>query len=428
MTPHDIFVAGCLANRWKWRSWRISLFAVSLLPDDHDSEVYDIDYRTDGVYWYNEQREWVKLEGVDPLQPILDNRKMAKFKAGDIGNHPEAIETTYGRALFNWMVIHYAFGTKIPFQHYTNTNNVTKLFIKDVVDIPEEGVARLDNKFYPDEVARYVKALFELTSLCPYITPTGSTKSLTTHPDMLKVRDALIEKYKDKLDDQTTIVKIQDELVALDRQWLSDDDAADFYLSDKDYTVKRKKMFGMSGVESAFREDGSFTFIPKSLEEGWDMDNLPAIYNSTREGSLDRGLNTAKGGEKVTLLQRMFQDLRILKGDCGTKRVHKFVLTKDNWRNYINMNIVKGTGLVRLTEEVAKENFGQMISLRRPILCQQPDGDHCSACAIESLARDPSAGAAEISAIGSRIMLAYMSAMHGIELSVNEYIPELHIS
>lgn len=428
MTPHELFVRGCLADRWKWRAWRISLFSVSRLPTDHELEPYDVDYRSDGVYWYTPEQSWEKLEGIPSTDPILDNRGLATFEVGDLPNHDSKMETTYGRALFNYMVVHYAFGKKLPFQHKVTAGDLVKQFINRVVDEPEREEDRAPDKFYPSEVSRFVKAMFELTSLCPYITPTGSTKSLTTHPEMAKRRDELIEKYKDQLNDQSVIAKIQDELVALDKEWLKDDDAAGFYLSGKDYSVKRKKMFVMSGVESAFREDGGFTFVSKSLNEGWDMKHLPELYNSTREGSLDRGLNTAKGGEKVTLLQRMFQSLRVIKGDCGTKRVHKFILTKDNWKPYQNMNVVVGSTTERLTEESAERHFNKVVGLRRPILCQQPDDDYCSACAVEALARDPSAAAAEISELGSGIMLAYMSSMHGIELAVAEYKPELHIS
>lgn len=429
MNPHELFVAGCKADRWKWRAWRISIFTVSMLPEDHELEIYDVDYRKDGTYWYTSEGSWEQLKNVEPMEPILDNRALAKFEAGDISNHAGALETTYGRVLFNYMVIHYSFGDKLPFQHKVTGDDVVKQFINDVEDEPEEGTPTNPKKFYPSEIARFVKAMFELTSLCPYITPTGSTKSLTTDPRMVELRDELIEKYKDQLDDETVIAKIQDELVAVDKAWLEDDDAADFYLSGKDYSVKRKKMFIMSGVEKAFREDGGFTFVPKSLDEGWDMNHLPELFNSTREGSLDRGLNTAKGGEKVTLLQRMFQSDQVLSNDCGTKLTHQFTLTKDNWRPYQGMNVVEGSKLVRLNDETAKERFGTVVSLRRPILCQQPDdNDYCSACANEALARDPSAAAAEISELGSSIMLAYMSSMHGIELAVAEYKPELHIS
>lgn len=428
MKPHELFVAGCKANRWKWRAWRISLFSVSLLPDDHELEPYDLDYREDGTYWYTPEGQWSPLDGVEPHVPVFTARQQVMFDDGELPNHQGRLETTYGRALFNYMVVSYAFGDKLPFQQKVTAKALVKQFIDKVVDEPDEGEVTDPAKIYPSEVARFVKAMFELTSLCPYITPTGSTKSLTTDPRMAEVRDQLIEKYKDQLDDQSVIAKIQDELVAIDKAWLKDDDAADFYLSGKDYSVKRKKMFVMAGVESAFREDGGFTFVPKSLNEGWDMKHLPELYNSTREGSLDRGLNTALGGEKVTLLQRMFQSDQVLKEDCGTKRTHDFVLTAENWTPYRGMNIVTGGGLVRLNDETAPAHFGKMVAMRRPILCQQADNDYCSACAVEALARDPSAAAAEISELGSAIMLAYMSSMHGVELAVAEYKPELHIS
>ena len=130
MNRHELFIAGCKAGRWRWRSWRISLFSVTKLPlelppdlDEEEVEIfsiyepeqYDIDYRADGVYWFDKEGgQWNKLEGEDPTKPLYNDRELAKFPALTCVNQPQELETTYGRMLYNFLVITYAFGDRYP--------------------------------------------------------------------------------------------------------------------------------------------------------------------------------------------------------------------------------------------------------------------------------------------------------------------------
>lgn len=439
MKKLELFILGCKAERWKWRSWRISLFSVAELPlagnvvdlevefSPHEPEPYDINYLEDGAYWYNgETKEWEKVEDSVPGEPLYDNRGLAKFPADSIPNHPEPIETTYGRMLFNWLVMVYAFGTKLPFQEKTTSKAIVKLFCERVLDDDETPP---DDKTYftASEVQRFVKAMYELPSLCQYITPTGTEKTLTTHPDMIKRRTELLEQYKDNLT-PANIAAIQNELIALDKEWLKDDEAMDYYLSGKAFSVKRKKMFVMHGIEASFQEDGQFTLIPTSLNEGGDLTNMVAKNNSIREGSYDRGADTAKGGEKVTFLQRVYQNTKIIPGDCGTKLTYKFMITAQNAHAYYGLNMVVGTKLVVLTPEIAKENFGKVIAIRRPLLCRASHTDYCECCTGPSLAKSPRGVASEIAAVGSDIMYAFMQSMHGTELSVAHFDFNIHLN
>lgn len=435
MKRKELFIKGCAANRWKWRSWRISLFALTQLPANQDLEVYDIEYRNDGVYWFNEQGEWEIIEDGDPDMPLFKANDAVTFTESVIPSQKSELETTYGRMLFNWMVIHYAFGTKLPYQQKVMPDGIVKQFVNHVVDEPDvknEISTSVDGTnemvFYPSEIERFVKALFELTSLCPYITPTGSSKSLTTHPEMVKTRNALLAKYKDELHDAAVVAKIQDELVALDKEWLKGDSAEGYYINNKSFTVKRKKMFAMHGIESAFRDDGSFDLIPTSLAEGADMSKLVATYNSIREGSYNRGADTALGGEKVTFLQRIFQNIRVVDGDCGTKLTYPLMLTKDVAAVYLGMNIMEVNKVVELTSENIDKYYGKVVQLRRPILCKAGHTDYCSVCASTALANNPRAIASEISSVGSTIMYAFMGAMHGVELAVSHYDYKVHLN
>jgi hypothetical protein len=230
-----------------------------------------------------------------------------------------------------------------------------------------------------------------------------------------------LEENKDRLNDPAVITEIQNKLIALDKEWLKDDNAMDYYLSGKSFSVKRKKMFVMGGIEASFQKPGEFALVQKSLNEGMDMDNIPALYNSIREGSFDRGHDTALGGEKVTFLQRIYQNTKIIPGDCGTTLTDYRLITQRNYAQFLGFNIIESGAPVELTHQNINSYIGKMVHLRRPILCQAPLTDFCSVCAGRALAKNPRAVAAEIAAVGSAIMGAFMSSMHGVELAVAHY-------
>lgn len=426
MDKKQLFVEACKAGRWKWRVWRISIFSVTKLPEDHKPVDYDIDYTDNGIYYYLEG-DWHPLNGVDKDAPLYRANEITTFDEGVIPNHGGGpLETTYGKMLYNWMILVYPFGDKIPFTDNLLPKKIVKVFGKKTVDEPEDGNYE-SGKFYPSEVSKFVEACFELTPLAPYIAPTGSVKSLTTHPDMVKVRNALLKKYEDTLDDPATVTMIQNELVELDKEWIKGDDAEDFYISNKAYTVKRKKLFAMHGIEASFREDGGYDLVTKSLSEGEPMDNLVAKFNSIREGSYDRGKDTALGGEKVTFLQRVFQNTKVVDGDCGTKMTYAVLLNDANYQKYKSMNIQVGEKPVQLNDDTFEKYKDKVVQLRRPLLCKQSHIDYCSACAGFEYGLVPTKAASDIASIGSQIMLAFMSSMHGNELAVHHYDHTKHL-
>lgn len=425
MNRLELFVAGCKAERWRWRTWRASLFAVTTVNPNEDREMYDIDYRPEGAVWWN-GNSWEKVDDHSEFEALYDNRALANFPADSIPNNPEPIQTTYGRMLYNWMVICYAFGKKIPFQHNTTQKKVTKLFSTNIVDDDFEPEANDTNTYFTaTEVSRFVQASNEIVSICSYISPTGTDKSLTTDPNVKKRREELLKQYEGQMT-PANITHIQNELIAMDKKWLAGDDASDFYLSGSAYTVKRKKMFLMHGIEASFQEGSNFDFIPTSLSEGGDLEKITAKNNSIREGSFDRGNDTALGGAKVVFLQRIYQNTKITDDDCGAMAQPKLI-TEYNKRHYIGMNIMVDGKVIPFTEAVADANMGKVVQLRRPILCKNSAPNYCAACTSSKLAQTPRAIISDIAAVASNIMLAFMSSMHGNELAVSRFNFKNHI-
>lgn len=427
MKKHELFLQGCRAERWKWRSWRISLFSVSRRNVDIDPVEYDFDYKNDCTYVYI-NNSWEVIEDAIPLEPLFNNRGLAAFPANFFANHPEEIETTYGRALFNLMVMCYAFGDKMPFVHKQSSSQIAEAFIPQVVregDLPANGKPPI----YPKEIAKFVQAILETTSLCPYITPTGTEKSLTTDPRVYKRRKELFKEYEGRMTPEI-MSRIEAELTAMDREWLNDD-SKDFYIKKKAFDVTRKKMFVVHGIEQAFKDDGTFDVIEKSLVEGSDLNHITAKNNSTREGSFDRGNNTAFGGAKASKIQRIGQDVSIdIEHDCGAP-YDPILINEYSKKHFLNMNYVDKDGNVSLiTDEVIKANMGKTLNVRRPMLCRAGTSDikrYCAHCTSLLLINNPTGIRSMLYGVGSEIMYVFMSAMHGTALETSKFNYKFHI-
>lgn len=425
MKKHDLFIAGMTERRWRWRYWRISLFAITILPKDHVPVDYDIDYRKDGTYTYLGNK-WVIIEDAAPNTELFNNRQLAAFPAGFFANHPDEIETTYGRALFNQMAVCYAFGSKLPFIHKSMPNAIAKMFIPRLIKEGSEPLTD-DEPIYPKEVAKFVQAILETTSLCPYITPTGTERSLTTSPEVIALRDKLFDEYRDSMTLEK-LVDIKNQLSALDREWLNDD-SKDFYISNKAFDVTRMRSFITYGASQAFQDDGKFTLVEKSLNEEPDLTKITAKNNETREGSYDRGNNTAFGGAKANVLYRICQDVKVIETDCGAEP-QPILINDYNKKHFINMNAVVNGTVVLIDEELIAKYMGKILKVRRPILCQAGKTDikqYCAYCTTLKALGNTSSVKSMLYGVGSEIMYVFMKAMHGTRLSSNKFEFKSHI-
>lgn len=379
-------------------------------------EPYDIRYLPEAIEAYVDG-DWVAIEDANPSEALIKPNDIIELPPGTINLKDIPTTSTYGFLLFNFMVIEFSFGDKIP---YVSTNDYKSILNKLTDNLVDED-KEVAGKFIPSELRRFTQSMLELTGLVPYIAATGSAATLTTHPEMVKTREALFERYKDQLDDPAIITMIQNELVELDKAWIESNGDSEFYKSNKSFTVKRKKMFVMHGIEASFAEGNEFELIKTSLAEGWNPKDLVSINNSIREGSYDRGAGTAKGGEFVNTLQRIFQNVKVIEGDCGTKLTTNYKVSEFDYKSYIGMNYVSGTKLIEFTEELAKSNMGKVLKFRRPILCQSELTDFCESCVGPKLSASPYAIGQLISDMGSILMSTFMASMHGTELSVSEY-------
>lgn len=423
MKKSELYRLSLAADKWKHLSWRQTIFNLSILPDDFKPADYDLDYKDELCHYYLDG-EWKEIEDAVKGEPLYHPNEEYLLLAGDWGNN-EDLYTTYGRALTNFTVWKFSVGTRFD---YVNEFILPDAWLEknkcEIVDddsIPEGG-----NYITATEMGKFAQGIQELKVLAPMVTSTGSEITLTTHPDMDEVRERLIKEAGDDITKAVTVSNIIEKLDKLDKEWLSQDHSIEYYSSPKSRN-RRRKLYVIEGVSTAFKDDGTFTLQSDPLLARWKKSDMVTKFNDSREGAYQRGSETAKGGEKVVFLQSTFQNHVVKPGNCGAKPLN-VEINDFNYKNYVGLNHDDGKTLTPLSEEDLKKAIGTALPIRRAFLCKEEHVDFCSSCASLKYAEVPRAIANETSSIGSYIMYGSMSAMHATDLKVAEFITNYHIS
>lgn len=349
------------------------------------------------------------------LYKLCDDASLAPFDMGDqfyiskgmIQNYSgEKMKTDVGKFILNQIILVYPFGDKIPY--INGTINPSK--VDDIVAglILKGEIGRKEYNTYMN-----YGTWFGMDG--SIATPSWSEKSITTDPKAIQRKRELLEKYKDQLDKPEVLTQIEDEIQAIDREYLKGDVSEPFFFSSKKNMEQRKKQFLTIGVMEEFgKEKGKYYNVVNSLEEGWTKDTLDIGANEVRKGSYSRGIETAKGGEQTKFIMRIFQEVKIWSDDCGSKRGVHITLTEFNYKYYLNRWT---TSDQLIDEDFAKANFGKTIEIRSPQYCAEKKG-FCFKCCGEIFRQ------LGLKAIGlnellvtSRFTSASMSAMHSSALS-----------
>lgn len=344
--------------------------------------------------------------------PIMDIYDEFELKKGMISNftQDEPIITTYGRFILNFYILAKPFNNKIPY-----INDIFKY--KSI----QNDIARkiLNKEISREEYDKYMNNIYFIGSFTELSVPAFTEKALTTSPEIIQRRDELFKKYKNQLDDPIIIAKIEDELISMDKAYLSDDPASGWIISSKEYDNARKKMFITSGVAEAFSDDSNeFTFIPGALNEAMDFTKLPAIANDIRRGSYMRGKETAKGGEETKFVLRIFQNVAITEDDCKTIDGIKVTLYPKDFVDYEGRTIISSTGeQILLTQENFSEFVGIPVILRSPMQCKAKSG-FCYTCFGNRYRQleYKSVGMRAVN-VSSTLMQTAMKAMHKSKVS-----------
>lgn len=433
MLKRDFFLAAMRAELFRRKDWVISAFSLTRDTEaDYASHPYryrivNRDNTHERMFVEPEQGDLVVIDGLTPGEPPFAFREKIELKAGDVPNLTRDITSTYGNVLVNYIALVWPFGNKIPYQEgRIGAGKLESLIEPLLTSVPKDPATPRDPKLiYVDEYLKFTEAMFALSGYTQLCVPSATERTMTTDPRIPELRAKLLKQYEGRLHDPAIIAKINDELVAMDKEWLKGDPGEGFYLKEKSYRVVRLKAHLMHGAESGFSDNTTrVNLIENSLSEGWDIENLPAMANSLREGSYNRGALTALGGESVKFFYRILSNSVIVEKDCKTNLGITWTIKDDNWERFVGYWLVKGQtsdNHVLLNESTAKALIGKTVMIRSPMYCRTPHTNFCEKCMGEKNSRYPNALASSGSDVGSTFMSIFMRAMHGKILSTGKF-------
>ena len=173
----------------------------------------------------------------------------------------------------------------------------------------------------------------------------------------------------------------------------------------------------MGGLEQAEISNGKKVLVEKSLSEGWDIEKLPAMIDSLRDGSYNRGAMTALGGEAVKFLFRIFAATKITEEDCHSQVGIPITLTDENKALYDgNTIILPNKEQVLLKKENINQYLNQPVMVRSTGFCKTGNANFCLTCCGHALKGSENALAAMASEVGSKMLDVFMAKMHGTAL------------
>lgn len=435
MNKLPFFLAAMAAGECRRRAFIISAFSlIQEGPDDWRKEPYP--YRlvqTPAGHFYVSPTDIDKLVLIPDAPagaPPFHNRDIVNLKAGDVPNLKEDIQSTYGRLLFNFMVIVYAFGNKVD---YVNVKHVKPGYLEDLIVnrvVDDQEVIEASTTLFapqrpprPDDIPmseylRFANAMFFAAAFTQLWVPGATEKSLLPPPGIKEYRAKLLEENKDRLYDPAVIAQIDAKLVAFDTAYLKGDLSEGYLTSHKSRNIVRKKLFLMHGAEVGLAERMDVELIPTSLSEGWDISKFPEMNNSLRAGSFNRGAQTMLGGESVKWLLRASSNIAVTAADCGSRLGNVKIITEEDKRRYYGLSVVTHNGNMRLSEENIEKYMNKRVMIRSPMYCKLPKTDYCAICCGDALSLNPTALSSAVSDYGSAFLSMYMAAAHAKALVV----------
>jgi hypothetical protein len=432
MNRREFFLKAMNAGEYKRKAWVISAFSlVKEIPDawKKDPYMYRI-VQTPAGYFFIDPEKGGSLSMLDdalPGVPPFSFKDHLDVKAKEIPNVFEDITTTYGNVLFNYTCLVFPFRDKVKFVlGRVSAAKLEQQVLDRVVDL-KPGQERskengLDGTLYVDEYVKFCEAMFHMAGYTQLCVPALSKKAMVAPPGLVELRTRLLNENKDRLHDPAVIASILKELVEFDKAYLKDDSSYGFLApsANKSFGVVRSKLFLMHGAETGFGDGSTMDLVQNSLSEGWNVDKFPAMMDSLRSGSYNRGAETQLGGEAVKWLLRASSNMAVVKEDCGTHLGLPLFVDKKNVKKLAGFSVITKEGVVKVPDdEAAGQYLGKFVVLRSPMFCKLDKTDYCAVCVGDRLSINPTALSAAVAEYGTTFMLISMKKMHGTVLATH---------
>lgn len=420
------------SERWKEPGWILTLFCVTELPkvnsltdeERKNLKMFDLLLNTDDktyCYYDSDKVDFIPL-GKEVIVSLLSYKDKITLKPGDLPNIKENTPTTLGNVVINLYCSIYAFGSRFPFL----TGGLSGSEFEKMVIEASSPTLPEDQRLTPAEITKWKRGVSALSALTPIAGTSGTRNSFYAKKEVIALRDKLISENRNRLDDPTVVADIEKQLLDYDKKLTAGDISETFFAqSGKLRSLGRKRQNIMYGFES--RINGTTMTITNALDEGMDFELIPVYADVITSASASRGLLTAQGGELVKYNLRMFQNARITKGDCGTKRFLQ-ILVDDNAGWLVGRRMQAGKEVVTITKDVLKQHQGKIINVRSPGFCLSKGRDFCECCVDDLLSIRTNSIAVAAAATTNVIMQDAMKAMHGRVLSTERLVLSQHLS
>ena len=413
------------------KHWGMSVYSVAKDIREIEPYPYCIRRQTGGVYFHDPENDMqlTLIDDADLNEPVARFRDKITLPAGHLDNAPEEVVTTWGSVYVNQLTLCLPFKGEIPFENgFFNNKKIEKIIFEKLTTDPDDVEDPSDPTFFapPGKIyvrqykmyGTYIQSLVMFNSLSVHsITP----KSLLYHPGAQKLKEELMERFKDQLNDPAIVARIGKAMEELDREWLKDDPSMDFYLKPKYFTTVRKKLHYMFGAESAFTDGSTVEFLPQALKDGIDIEKLPEMINSLREGSYNRGALTELGGAATKEVYRAMSTVTLEGDDCGSTLGVTRKLYPHQRSTWIGCNIIENGKVVKLTEDNIDRYLGATVVMRGPLYCKADGVNFCRTCMGDPNTFIEHGLPAAAANTTTTLMYVFMSAMHGQELKTVEF-------
>lgn len=361
-----------------------------------------------------------------PLLDYLDNTLLSK---DDWKSLSEDMETSIGIAITNYLIIEKPFKGKLPFIDGKITSSIEDIIAERLVS---DNYVPKDND--DDKKKIRVKELIEYIDNCEYLktwnryfVQAASERTLLPPEGILEkkkqiVQDMIKEFGENAFKDQVNVVKLEEKLKEIDKEWLKDDPTMGIVTSGKVLNNSRKELFLTMGGIPAFDDDGELSFVLNSLLEGWpsDPDSMTAMFNSLRAGSLSRALDTQYGGLFAKIILRAIGNYTVkLNVDCGTKLGNNIKVDDSNFKSIKFRHILDGDKTILIdSEEMAKVYIGKNVLVRSPETCALVGENYCQYCVSKLLSENPDGIKNDVTEVTSIVMYESMKKMHNTTKSI----------
>ena len=388
---------------------------VDVLTKGSDKPKYVAEFRTTGNRLAENGTFDLCILSDKPEQRLMT--EIDTFTAGksDIVNMTDTEKTTVGRLVFNEIALIDPFSDKFPY-----INRLVNLGDGDVINDVNKALAAGEIT-----VAQYKKCLdnlFFITHFTELCCPCLNEKAIQTDPAIAKRKAELYKQYAGQLDDPQVITKIEDELIAMDKNYMKGDTSMRFYgpLGGKSFDLWRKKLYiAVGGIEAFDKDTSKYEFLQNSLEEGQRLEDLPKYGNESRKGSYQRGHETRNGGALTKYIIRAFHDSRVQEDDCGTTKGLKIDFRQQDIKKFKGRFINLDGKWTEITDDNINKIPPKTYTMRSPMYCQCKKNGYCYKCMgsvfanlkVEQLAMS-------VVDISTTFMNAAMKNMHGSKLKL----------